>query len=70
MTELVAEKVNLLNFNEAQMRDFFHTLGEQPYRARQVLQWIHHFGQICCSLFFDLRPLLKKLMHFRLKQNL
>ena len=45
MTELVAEKVNLLNFNEAQMRDFFHTLGEQPYRARQVLQWIHHFGQ-------------------------
>lgn len=45
MMDSVAEKVNLLNFNEALMRDFFHTIGEKPYRARQVLQWIHHFGQ-------------------------
>ncbi|MCX7091042.1 MAG: 23S rRNA (adenine(2503)-C(2))-methyltransferase RlmN [Legionellales bacterium] len=43
--ESIAEKANLLNFNEAQLRDFFSTIGEQPYRARQVLQWIHQFGQ-------------------------
>ena len=59
MTELVAEKVNLLNFNEAQMREFFHTLGEQPYRARQVLQWIHHFGQTDFALMSNLSKVLR-----------
>ncbi len=63
MTELVAEKVNLLNFNEAQMREFFHTLGEQPYRARQVLQWIHHFGQTDFAQMSNLSKVLRsKLM--------
>lgn len=59
MTELIAEKVNLLNFNEAQMRDFFHTLGEQPYRARQVLQWIHHFGQTDFAQMSNLSKVLR-----------
>lgn len=59
MTELVAEKVNLLNFNEAQMREFFHTLGEQPYRARQVLQWIHHFGQTDFAQMSNLSKVLR-----------
>ncbi|MEI6094655.1 MAG: 23S rRNA (adenine(2503)-C(2))-methyltransferase RlmN [Gammaproteobacteria bacterium] len=56
---MVAEKVNLLNFNEAQMREFFHTLGEQPYRARQVLQWIHHFGQTDFAQMSNLSKVLR-----------
>ena len=40
----MSEKTNLLNFNYQQMRDFFSELGEKPYRAQQVIQWIHQAG--------------------------
>ncbi|KTC98028.1 23S rRNA (adenine(2503)-C(2))-methyltransferase RlmN [Legionella erythra] len=40
----MSSKVNLLNFNYQQMRDFFTELGEKPFRAQQVLQWIHQAG--------------------------
>jgi len=36
--------VNLLNFNRQGMADYFVQLGEQPYRAQQVIQWIHQYG--------------------------
>ena len=58
--ESIVEKANLLNFNEAQLRDFFSTIGEQPYRARQVLQWIHQFGQ---TDFNQMSNLSKSLRH-------
>lgn len=38
------EKVNLLNFNLQQMRQFMIDCGEKPYRAQQLLQWIHQAG--------------------------
>ncbi|WP_203456882.1 23S rRNA (adenine(2503)-C(2))-methyltransferase RlmN [Legionella sp. MW5194] len=41
---MMSSKVNLLNFNYQQMRDFFTELGEKPFRAQQVLQWIHQAG--------------------------
>nr|WP_165481671.1 23S rRNA (adenine(2503)-C(2))-methyltransferase RlmN [Legionella taurinensis] len=41
---MMSSKVNLLNFNYQQMRDFFSQLGEKPFRAQQVLQWIHQAG--------------------------
>jgi len=34
-------RVNLLGKPEAALTRFFDGLGEKPYRARQVLQWIH-----------------------------
>jgi 23S rRNA (adenine2503-C2)-methyltransferase len=37
-------KVNLLGLTLAQMEVFFEQLGEQRFRARQVLKWIHHGG--------------------------
>ena len=37
-------KVNLLDFNYQQMRQFFVELGEKPYRAQQLMQWIHQYG--------------------------
>jgi len=40
----MSAKTNLLNFNYQQMREFFHQLGEKPYRAQQVMQWIHQAG--------------------------
>lgn len=47
MSNLTVEpsiKVNLLDLNYIQMRQFFSDLGEKPFRAQQVIQWIHQYG--------------------------
>ncbi|NVJ50701.1 MAG: 23S rRNA (adenine(2503)-C(2))-methyltransferase RlmN [Gammaproteobacteria bacterium] len=37
-------KVNLLNLNRDGLTQFFTELGEKPFRATQVMKWIHHMG--------------------------
>jgi 23S rRNA (adenine2503-C2)-methyltransferase len=37
-------KANLLDFDRAAMERYFAALGERPFRARQVLRWIHQRG--------------------------
>src|SRR3990167_1490962 len=37
-------KVNLLNFNYPMMQQWFMEIGEKPFRAQQVMQWIHQYG--------------------------
>jgi 23S rRNA (adenine2503-C2)-methyltransferase len=37
--------VNLLDFDAAGLTAYFAGLGEKPFRARQVLRWMHRFGQ-------------------------
>ena len=36
--------VNLLGLSPAQLQAFCAGLGEKPYRAKQLLRWIHHAG--------------------------
>lgn len=36
--------VNLLDFDQAQLTAWFAQLGEKPFRAKQVLRWLHHAG--------------------------
>lgn len=36
--------INLLDFNQAQLAEYFVGLGEKPFRAKQLMRWIHHFG--------------------------
>ncbi len=38
------EKVNLLGYDLVHMKAFFTEIGEKPFRAVQVLKWIHQFG--------------------------
>lgn len=38
------QKINLLDLNYQQMREFFTSFGEKPYRAQQLMQWIHQAG--------------------------
>ena len=38
------QKTNLLNLNHQQMRQFMSDCGEKPYRAQQLMQWIHQVG--------------------------
>jgi 23S rRNA (adenine2503-C2)-methyltransferase len=40
----VSKKINLLGLDKQTMRDFFVAAGETPYRAEQVLKWIHFVG--------------------------
>ena len=41
---LAPKKINLLGLDKKAMQDFFVSLGEKPYRAEQVLKWIHFNG--------------------------
>jgi 23S rRNA (adenine2503-C2)-methyltransferase len=37
-------KINLMGLHRAALREHFEALGEKPYRADQVVRWIHHAG--------------------------
>jgi 23S rRNA (adenine2503-C2)-methyltransferase len=37
-------KVNLLDLDQPQLATFFAELGEKPFRAKQLMRWMHHFG--------------------------
>ena len=36
-----ASRQNLIGMPEARLQSFFASLGEKPFRARQLLQWLH-----------------------------
>jgi hypothetical protein len=36
---------NLLNLDPAALEAFFASVGEKPFRARQVLRWMHQRGE-------------------------
>ena len=36
--------VNLLDLNQPQLAEYFKSLGEKPFRAKQLMRWMHHFG--------------------------
>ncbi|QLK62173.1 bifunctional tRNA (adenosine(37)-C2)-methyltransferase TrmG/ribosomal RNA large subunit methyltransferase RlmN [Enterobacteriaceae bacterium Kacie_13] len=44
-----AAKINLLDLNRKQMREFFINMGEKPFRADQVMKWMYHY----CSDDFE-----------------
>jgi 23S rRNA (adenine2503-C2)-methyltransferase len=63
MTEITpAPKINLLGLHRKAMEDFFASVGEKPYRAQQVLKWIHFQGvnnfEAMTNLSKDLRAKL------------
>jgi 23S rRNA (adenine2503-C2)-methyltransferase len=62
--EVAAKKINLLNLDRQAMQDFFVGIGEKPFRATQVLQWIHHYG----VEDFDAMTNVSKELRTRLKE--
>ncbi|MFC3907624.1 23S rRNA (adenine(2503)-C(2))-methyltransferase RlmN [Legionella dresdenensis] len=56
----MSEKTNLLNFNYPQMREFFTAIGEKPFRAQQVMQWIHQAGYSDFSQMSNLGKALRE----------
>lgn len=39
-----AEKINLLDFTSEKLKAFFLERGEKPFRATQIIKWIHQHG--------------------------
>lgn len=37
-------KVNLLGMSRKKMEEYLTSIGEKPFRAQQILKWIHHSG--------------------------
>ncbi|MEI2267197.1 bifunctional tRNA (adenosine(37)-C2)-methyltransferase TrmG/ribosomal RNA large subunit methyltransferase RlmN [Erwinia sp. CGal63] len=58
------EKINLLDLNRQQMREFFVSLGEKPFRADQVMKWIYHY---CCDDFDEMTD-INKVFRGKLKE--
>ncbi len=59
---VTAAKTNLFGLAPSAMRAFFVGMGEKPFRAAQVLQWIHHYGADSFDSMTNIsRPLRQRL---------
>lgn len=54
----VENKINLLGLDNLAMRNYFESIGEKPYRAQQLLKWIHFHGM---KTFDDMTNVSKEL---------
>lgn len=52
-------RVNLLDFDAEGLTDWFAQQGEKPFRARQVLRWMHHFGESDFNAMSDVAKSLR-----------
>src|SRR6476620_554906 len=51
--------VNLLGLTPAELQAFCSALGEKPYRAKQLLRWIHHAGADSFAAMTDISKVLR-----------
>ena len=52
--------VNLLDFDQEKLAAFFAEGGEKPFRAKQLLRWMHQFGESDFSRMSDLSKALRE----------
>ena len=52
--------VNLLDLDATGLTEFFAQLGEKPFRAKQLLRWLHHFGEADFSRMTDVAKTLRE----------
>src|SRR5512134_2741533 len=53
-------RANLLEFDAGGMAAFFAAIGEKPFRARQVLRWVHRAGEAEFERMSDLARTLRE----------
>ena len=55
--------IDLLNYNQAKLAEYFKSIGEKPFRAKQLMRWMHHFGVHDFTQMTDIaKSLREKLM--------
>jgi 23S rRNA (adenine2503-C2)-methyltransferase len=52
--------INLLDYDSQALADFFIKIGEKPFRAKQLLRWIHQFGVVDFAVMSDLAKGLRE----------
>jgi 23S rRNA (adenine2503-C2)-methyltransferase len=52
--------VNLLNLNQPQLAEYFTSIGEKPFRAKQLMRWMHHFGVLDLDQMTDIAKVLRE----------
>jgi 23S rRNA (adenine2503-C2)-methyltransferase len=55
--------VNLLDLNLAGLTEFVVGLGEKPFRAKQLLRWIHQYGETDFAKMTDIAKSLREKLH-------
>jgi 23S rRNA (adenine2503-C2)-methyltransferase len=56
-------RYNVLGMTQSRLTDFLLSIGEKPFRAKQIMKWIHHCGVDDFALMTDLsKALREKLM--------
>ena len=55
-----ADKLNLLGLPQGSLEQFFAGLGEKPFRARQLMQWMYQRGETRFSEMSDLSLKLRE----------
>lgn len=70
----VQSRLNLLDFDEAGLREFFASIGEKPFRAQQILKWVFHHSvtdfDAMTDLGIALRQKLNQVAEIRLPEIL
>lgn len=59
------QKINLLDYDYQQLRDLLISWDEKPFRAQQILQWVHQVGLVD----FDQMTNLSKALRQKLSLN-
>ncbi len=71
------DKINLLGYTRSQMEDLMKSLGEKPFKGRQLFKWLYFFGQYDFQLMTDLTKDLRnkldeqyrfELLHLKTRQ--
>jgi 23S rRNA (adenine2503-C2)-methyltransferase len=55
-------RVNLLGLNREELEQTLDGLGQKPFRARQLMRWIHHFGESDFGNMTDIAKSLRELL--------
>jgi len=57
---LDANKVNLLDFSREKLIEYFVGLGEKPFRATQIIKWLHQHGAASVDEMTNLSKALRQ----------
>ncbi len=60
MSEQLSKKINLLGLTRVQFEQFMASIGEKPFRARQIMKWIHHYNLTDFEQMSDLGKVLRQ----------
>ena len=56
-------KTNLLDFNLPQLTEHFAAMGEKPFRAKQIMRWMHQMGEADFDAMTDIAKSLRAKLH-------